>query len=271
MTTIKEIPFNPDTYSATAELFSESISKDDWIVYHGTSSVYERDIERSGFHPSTNIASKEEVQEVVSVFKKMKWCGNHGGGLSVLEIFSLDHDLADPKGKPIFFAESSYWASLYAMRNFSGGECARALRYALNDLQKYLESTAMREEHNKQLRSKFKYIKYDEEQYRKAVSPVDLQWLKHEMGAFQTLLQSCHVPYDNHTHGVVYSVKFSKDDLGPSLEYDSSMGIKSFTPVSPEHIVAKVKVPLDFQRPPNLQDDKKIDILHNKRGLYATF
>lgn len=139
MTVIRGILFDPDRFEATKELFPDVISKDDWIVYHGTSSLYEFEIDSSGFRPSSHIAGKEEVQAVVSVYERMNWAGAHGGGFPVLKAFSLEHDLADPRGKHVYFAESSCRASLYAMRDFAGGECARALRHALRDLQEYLE------------------------------------------------------------------------------------------------------------------------------------
>lgn len=265
------ISFDEVRFEKTGELFPEHIANDDWIVYHGTSSVCENEIERAGFLPNTHSVTKEEVQAVVSIYEKMNWCGVHMGGYAVLKPFSLEHDFVDPRGKPVYFAESSYGASLYAMRDFSGGECARALRYTLADLKKYIELSSVRDEHHRQLHREYTHLKYNNELYREAVAPVDLQWLKHEMNALETLLPRCHEPYHNHTHGVVYAVKFSKEDSGKLLEYGRSMGIKSFTPVSPEHIVAKVKVPADFQRSSYFQDNKRLDVLINKRGLYAMF
>jgi len=157
----------------------------------------------------------------------------------------------------------------YATRDFSGGECARALRYALGDLQKYLESPAVRENHNQMLRREFEHLLCNEELYRKAVMPVDLRWLKQKMNSFETLLQHCQELYDNHTHGVVYAVKFA-EKYSETLEYHREMGIKSFCPVSLETIVAKVKLPLDYQCTP-FQDNKRINAILDKKGLYAMF
>lgn|GEM_PF-5069710 len=115
MTAIEEVLFDCDRFESTSELFPEFISSDHWIAYHGTSSVYEGEIERSGLRPSNHVADKKEIQEVVSVYEKMNWYGDHVGGLPVLKPFTLEHDLADPRGKPVYFAESSRRASLYAV------------------------------------------------------------------------------------------------------------------------------------------------------------
>jgi hypothetical protein len=268
MTTVKEIFFDEDRFSRESELFPKFISEDDWIIYHGTSSICENAIERKGFLPDTNAVTKEEIQAVVSIYEKMNWCGNHGGGYVVLSPFSLKHDFGDPRGKPVYFAESSYRASLYSMRDYCAGECAMALRHAFDDLYEYLESPVLREQHNKQLRLDFGYLQYDKELYRKAVIPVDLRWLKEELDKIESLRLSCQELYDRHVHGVVYAVRFSETDA-ETLEYHVSMGIKSFNTVSPEHIVAKVTLPLDFPWAPYRQDNKRLNVVFNKPGLFA--
>src|SRR5262249_20112779 len=105
-------------------LFPDSIEDDPWILFHGTGAFFEKKIETEGLCASQHPVDRSGVQQVVSIYKRIRWAGS-GGGSAVLEPFSLNHDFKRPK-KPLFFAESSERASTFATRDFSGGEVARA-------------------------------------------------------------------------------------------------------------------------------------------------
>ena len=125
-------------------LFPSEICDDLWMVYHGTSSIFEQDIDKHGLCWRPNLASKAEVQSIVTIFEKMAWAGRHNGGLPVLKPFTLQHDLRTSTIKPIYLAESSLRALTFATYEFAGGETARALRFCLADLHQYLSSPALR-------------------------------------------------------------------------------------------------------------------------------
>jgi len=139
--------FDRELVRGKAQVFPDKICDDLWIVYHGTSSIAEDDIDRTGFKWMPSIANRSEVENVVNIFDAMSWAGKSGGGYSVLKPFSLDHDFSLSDRKPIFFAESCYRAFLYATRDFAGGETARAMRLAITDLHEYLTSVDLRHSH----------------------------------------------------------------------------------------------------------------------------
>lgn len=221
-----------------------------WIAYHGTSSVFEQDIDETGLQWDANTASKAEVKSVVDIFEKMSWAGNHQGGLSVLRAYSLNHDFANPDTKPIFLAESSVRALTFATHDFAGGETARALRFCFEDLHQYLLSPTLRQEHRSELWSRVTSLFGIPIPHELEILPhtgvriehfcalwvfflangvplealgaqpqqPDLGWLQTELTRHADLERRCVAAHAEHEFGVVYAVKFSESDLA-SLEY----------------------------------------------------
>jgi hypothetical protein len=92
-------------------------------MFHGTSGINAKSIEREGFSRRPDSITHEQLQRVANIYKTMKRAGVSGGG--VLKPFSLDHDFVDGERSPLFFAETSLRASWYATHDFSGGEKLR--------------------------------------------------------------------------------------------------------------------------------------------------
>ena len=147
--------FDPDRVATRQRLFSDEIDTDEWIMFHGTSGFNAERIERDGFISLPGTSLYEQMQRVAAVFKNMNWCGESGGGYSVLKAFSLDHDFSERGRSPLFFAETSVRALLYASRNFAGGEKLRALRISFDDLESYLRDQNVRERHEAWMQRNF--------------------------------------------------------------------------------------------------------------------
>src|SRR5262245_55549004 len=110
--------------------FPSDLCNDARIAFHGTSSVFEYSIEANGIISRGNNLIKNEIEFVVSVYEQLNWAGLHLRGYAVLKPFSLAYDYSPESGPRIFFGESPLRASLYAEKEYCGGEKYRSLRYS---------------------------------------------------------------------------------------------------------------------------------------------
>ena len=232
------------------EIFPDKISEDPWIIYHGTSSIFENDIEINGLHWKAANYDKSDVESVVRIFDFMSWSGHSGGGYPVLYPFSLKNDFSASTKKPIFLAESSLRAIWFSTRDNAGGETARAIRYALADLQEYISSEELRETH-------MSYLQHDFEigAIHSPPSEINLEWLSDELKKLEGLKTRCQEAFENHKFGIVYAIKFNEGDLG-MFEYSPSAGISTNSIIPPERIAAKIHIPKEYEHHHG-QDDKR--------------
>jgi hypothetical protein len=237
------VAFDEARFRVSLELFPEGVARDSWTAYHGTHGAAEPAIDAEGFSWRPVSYSRQEVESVVELFKRLGWAGIHGGGLPVLLPFSLGHDFGDHAVKPTYFAECSARAALYATADYAGGETARALRYALDDLQQYLHSPEIRAKHQASVQREGGLV-YT---FGGAIRPVHMRMeeLATELQCFASLRERCHAPLRMHAHGVVYAVRFSQEDAD-RLEHHVSMGLKARGLIHPSKIVAKVRIPSTF-------------------------
>src|SRR5262249_11717108 len=243
--------FDADRVSSLKRLFSDEIDSDPWIMFHGTSGYNAESIERAGFTLRSDLISRDQIQRVASIYERMKWPGESGGGYPVLKPFSLDHDFFGGERSFLFFAETSLRALLYATRDFSGGEKLRALRIAFRDLVSYLREESVRQRHQEQMRNNFRRLNdlNAHPSMIDAAQPVevDLDWLRNEVAGLKDVQRHAELAYRRHDHGVVYALRMAPDTLN-DLQLNSSMGIESTTPISPTRIVAKVVVPPKYEQ-----------------------
>lgn len=218
-------------------LFPDEIENDPWIMYHGTSCFNEELIERDGFKWKGNTTPRDVLCRVVEIFEKMNWAGIDGSSMAVLKPFSLQHDFADTESSPIYFAETSKRALLYATRDFAGGEKLRALRKSFDHLQRYLDDPQVRQDH-----MQYCQYEYDDLERKGAYmaaypkpQPVDLAWLSHELSALEDISRSAMIAYDQHGYGVVYAIKVDQQDI-ELLTYHKTMGIKATCCIAPDKI-----------------------------------
>ena len=241
--------FDPDRIASTGILFSDEAEGDPWTIFHGTSGFNSNAIEAQGFSSLHQLVSAGDIRRVVDLYERIKWCGESGGGFAVLKPFSLDYDLRDRSRSPLFFAETSLRALLYASRDVAGGEKLRALRIAFRDLDDYLADAHVRERHSAQMKAQFDALRQLDAHPStiEAAKPTetDLDWLRHEVSGMAELRRTADEAWRRHDHGVVYALRMTTDDL-VDMCWNNFMGIEVTATISSSRIVEKVVVPPDY-------------------------
>jgi hypothetical protein len=252
------------------------------VAYHGTSGFLENDIEREGIRWKGERYSRQEVDAVLKIFEQLHWRGS-GAGFQVLNSFTKK-DYArslQPDRKPIFLAETSFRAVLYASADYAGGETARALRYSFDDLDHYLRDVDFRKQsiHDSWLSLRkmqpysvppdcepeqggpatFTHLqklwRYYGSQgiWRGPIFQLGLEphfspaWLREQLLKLDLLRQRCFRAASEHKHGVIFAVRLKESDIS-QLTYDSD-GIIFDGSLPPERILGKVRVAPDVGNP----------------------
>lgn len=250
--------FDAEAIRASGALFDADIETDPWLLFHGTSGEVGSRIERQGLTPAGNGISRDVIARIVAIYDELHWAGTDAGGFGILKPFSLDHDFYFSGRKPTYLAESSWRAALFATADFAGGESCRALRRALGDLELLLASPATREQRLKHLQREYEHLE-GTDLYSDYVRPVDLDWLADHLTLLRPLSIQWNRPLERFNHGVVYAVRLEPSDL-PDVEYHHPMGLKLFTALDPDRLIAKVHVPPDWKHFPR-SDDRRLNRL----------
>jgi len=241
---------NRESVETRRRFFTDGLDEDEWVVFHGTSGFNAESIERDGFDSVSGKALLAEILRVMTVFKKMRWLGQDGGGYPVLKAFSYGYDFHASGRSPLFFAETSMRALLYSTRDFAGGEKLRAIRRAMHDLEAYLNDSALRQQHLDLMQAEFDCLsannasEADLELKRPAM--VDQAWLKQELENLSEIRRSADDAFVRHDHGLVYALRMTSDDVA-SLRWNPAMGVEANALVSPSKIIGKVVVPQDYE------------------------
>jgi hypothetical protein len=134
-------------------LFARELTDDPWVAFHGTTSSVEEQVDREGFRPTDAGVDADSIDGLCRVFSVMRWPGRDQGGYVVLGSFSKSDSDWMAGARPTYFAETPERAALYATRDFSGGEVARAVRKARHDLLGYLSDESIPAEHEERQRT----------------------------------------------------------------------------------------------------------------------
>ena len=221
-------PFDEERAERTGHIFPDIIEEDEWILYHGSSSAAETAIEASGLRWTPRLYTKDDIQGLCNVFRELRWAGFSQGGYPILAPFSLGHDFADRDQKPIFLAETSYRAALYASEEWAGGETARAARLALSDL--YLLAN---DSNNTVQTGAGCFSWHDKNQ--------DVDWLRSRLAELEDLRVRLNDVVVQHKYGVIYAVRIGRARLSRLTR--SQMGIMSKDRIPASAIVGKVRIP----------------------------
>ena len=235
-------PFDRALVKECVQLFPDELCLDRFVVYHGTSGINEHQIDRQGLRWTPGVVTVEQVLRITRIFEQMGWHGgDSGAGYPVLKGFST-HDCRGST-KPIFLAQSSYRAMLYACAEFAGGETARAMRAAIADLRLYRDSPDCREQHREYRLAGEREQRHLRDGRLPAEPPdVDLSWLDEQLATLagvDAMLEDLRI---GHRHGVVYAIRFGAGQT--FLAASSAKGLE-IDHVPPERIVGKVRVPAD--------------------------
>lgn len=244
---ISQYEFNLNRYHSTSMLFPDEIEQDPWIMYHGTSGFNAESIESEGFVWKKRNGLREDIERLVNVFEKMNWYGLDGSSLAVLKPLSLIHDFGGTNVSPIYFAEASNSALLFASKDFAGGEKYRSIRRSLDHLTQYLNSAEIQNEHYIQMQYEYEQA-IELGALLDGLEPfrVDLDWLRNQIASFSDLMDHANQLFERHEYGIVYAVKMNEKDLS-NLELHNSMGIKCWAQIPADKITYKMIVPGNYK------------------------
>ena len=259
---VEKFSFNEKEYLNNGEVFSSKVEKEDWVFFHGTSSIMENVIDTKGLYWSNTGIGKAEVQMVLDIFNEMGWTGISGGGYCVLQPFTMKHDFGDKNEKPIYLAEHSHRAILFTLREYAGGETQRSIRHCFNNLEKYRADSAVRSRHEEDQINNIKlfdlYYKDRPEEgmteeelevkkkMKLKLNKVDLHWLDNKLRSIQYIKDTCFQSLDEYKYGLVYAIKLNKENL-EGVSYHNAMGIKCLMRLPSDSIIGKVVIPRDFE------------------------
>src|SRR3979411_3147298 len=92
------------------------------------------------------IFTEKEIANLVSIYRSINWYGRRAGGFAVLSTFTWYRTIG-LSVRPIYLSDNPERCLLYSTKDFAGGETARAIRLAVEDLFDYAENEELRQEH----------------------------------------------------------------------------------------------------------------------------
>jgi hypothetical protein len=253
---VELIPFSAPNNVEPNAPFPAEISKNPNVLYHGSSSTYEDEIDSEGLRAGASIFVLEELQEICRLFELLQWSGSTGGSLGVLKPFSIDSDFANAEGKPTYLAESSHRACLFASSDFAGGEVARTVRNCFSELYNYVGSEDLRKKHLLELQ------RQSAELSKLGADPpplpsTDMSLVKDALDRLNPVRERAIQAESSHQHGVVYAISFDQQQqkrLGGNI----SMGLTCFGIIQRDQLIAKTHVPRDYSQ----NQLNKFEIIH---------
>ena len=226
--------FSLDRDATIESLFSPAISSDSWVLYHATTSVAEEGIDTAGLIPSLDYDAT--LIKLIKIFRAMNWFGENSAGYPVLKGFSLQRGSLPN----LYFRESSTRSLLYATSDFAGGETARAMYHALEDLKRYAADPSVRAHHYDRQVAHCKDL-VEQNGCPTHVIRVDVTWLLERLLEFEEFGQKVAELKRSYRYGVVYAVRFDRDDV-PFLTNCGGSGIVFSRAVPVAKLVGKARV-----------------------------
>ncbi len=257
--------------------FQGVFASDLWVGFHGTSNHAVDAIEQSGFEWQEEVYSLDEVEQLLCIFDALHWNGSVEGR-GVLATFTQSDFASGPaRGrKPVYFAESSYRGFRYSHPDWSGGETARAIRYAFRDLDSFLSEPTVRSQATHDafgsLSDMFGGAIPPDCQPANPATPTSEEvgklreflkkrgirvglvgrtgandpavpsetWVRSQLAALGALRARIETLRDSFVHGIIYAVRFFEADV-PFMSY-SSAGLLARHAISRDRLLAKAVV-----------------------------
>ena len=237
MSPCSRFPVSVDVFLRDNRLFPMEITQNPWVAFHGTSSVCEQQIESHGLYWQPISYQRRQIEAIIRIFRSMNWAEFDLGGFGVLSTFTAG-DFSGKEKKPIFLAETDARATLFATVDFAGGETARAVRKAIDDLDRFMKSRELREQdYEQQKKACIDLIKVNGLPSR--VIRVNITWLGDQINALHEIRKSCEDLKNTYRYGVIYAVRFKTEDL-PYLAHSWGTGLQVFRKIDPDRILGKV-------------------------------
>lgn len=239
---IPSFPFSEGTKSKPNNPFPQHIADDPNVLYHGTSSTNELSIENSGLKINTTVFSKKEIEDVLELFDSVKWPHKKFWSESNLQNYSLNHDFKNEDLKPIYLGECAERVSLFASKEFAGGEIARSVRNAFIELEKLFTDPKELEKELARIETESSFTGRTAQDY-----DLDLSELKKMLDAKRDYYNIASQLKDDYQYGIIYAIKIEAEDE-PHLEYSirSQMGVKCYTSLPASRIIAKTTVSPEY-------------------------
>jgi hypothetical protein len=253
-----------EDFVAHGQIFPREITDDTSILYHGTSGENADSIERDGLEWRGGVYEYEDIVRVVAVYHALGWFGISGDGLPTLTSFTRN-DFAGGASKPIYLAETAWRASRYARRDVAGGETARALRCAFDDLLLYVADRAIRDAHASEAPAdvfpgapswpEVESVAVNAEKH--GLSDDDRRlWVEEQLRRLVGLHDRCRVPLLRYTHGVVYAIRITHEDRGILRSRGGTGGVEWPGRIPPERLVGKAALPMNYEHRVDLFKDQ---------------
>jgi hypothetical protein len=216
--------------------FPPEIESDPWVVYHGTSSVFEESIDRDGIQcGSTHL--DEAALICATIIKTTEWYDD--SATTSLTAYSIPRIAQEA---PFFCGLFPPKSLIYTSREFAGGETARALRRIIPKLidvafenPDFFEKKF--EEDRQKCINKAKIGSFTQDKVLK----VNLNWLKEKNAVLRKFLPGLVDIHKKHRYGVVYALKLESEDV-PLASYGSTGGLMIHKLMPARKCVAKLIV-----------------------------
>jgi hypothetical protein len=219
--------------------FTEEIESDPWVVYHGTSSISEAAIDRSGFRCGSEDFDPAALL-CLSIIKTIN-AADDVPCSTVLENYTFPR-IGNRGHAPLFCALHPQRAILFTSRLFAGGETALALREAISGLARIAaESPDWFDERFKKQRDLCASRARSGIPTHSPVHKVDVGWFQRKIKMLLPCLSELKDIYHLHRHGVLYAIKLEPSDAKTSRHGDLG-GLEVFGEVPSSKCLAKLIV-----------------------------
>jgi hypothetical protein len=207
--------------------------RDSWVIYHGTSSVFEQDIEDRGLEPFNRLFDPRDVDRVRGAFDNLGWFGSADSGYMFLAGYSRDRHRGDRQC--VYCCSYPNASLLFSTRGFAGGETARNLRQAFRELERLVSTPDLRDAVRRRLASNpsARRVDRDPDEVLASVST-----LLTELGPLRDKLERLVV---DHKYGIVYAVQLLREHL-PFLVSDNATDLGCRIPIHPDRLVGRARI-----------------------------
>ena len=207
--------------------------RDSWVVYHGTSSVFEQDIEDRGLEPFNRLFDPRDVDRVRDAFHDLGWYGSADSGYMFLASYSRDRHRGD--GQCVYCCSYPNAGLLFSTREFAGGETARQLRKAFRELERLVSTPDLRDIVRRRLADnpRNRGVNRDPDAALASVST-----LLTELAPLRDKLERL---VADHKYGIDYAVQLQREYL-PFLVSDNGTDLGCRIPIHPDRLVGRARI-----------------------------
>lgn len=238
-------------------LFPEEIEANDNILYHGTSNIFENEIEKHGLIGKQNYFSNDEIINLAKSLYKIAYLTDSIIGIQKYSTF----DVTRVNGHPVFLHFNPSACAEYSMN--AGGEksilinqCSKDLQDLINDETKYseyLKTNIQNRLGSIGFHAQKIGVKKDEIKIHSRDELSDI-YNNHKQAWDKAIRQQ-----NEYKYGIVYAIHI-KDEIINYIKNDGFMGIMSHKAIMPELIIGKLII----------KDRKLINLAGSKSSIFHT-